>query len=140
MRGGIPERDLDALGDYWGSCLRCAPRLNPLRPGYFQLKTPIAEVKPAILGHPEFVAFNDSAIKLFEGWKDANTPGLKTFAKDGHPKAKPFPRASSLTFDGPINAQGAMRPSCRSAPTKVVVFQWPQGTGATRRWPRGHRP
>src|SRR5580700_6174068 len=84
LRGGIPERDLDALGAYW----RIMPALRatlfePLRPGYFQLKTPIAEVKPAILGHPEFVAFNDSAIKLFEGWKDANTPRLKTFAKDG---------------------------------------------------------
>jgi hypothetical protein len=88
LRGGIPKRDLDALGDYWRimPALRAA-LFEPLRPGYFQLKTPIAEVKPAILGHPEFVAFNESAIKVFEGWKDANTPRLKTFAKDGHPKA-----------------------------------------------------
>jgi type I restriction enzyme M protein len=100
LRGGIPERDLDALGDYW----RIMPALRatlfePLRPGYFQLKTPIAEVKPAILGHPEFVAFNDSAIKLFEGWKDANTPRLKTFAKDGHPKALIQTLSESLLSD-----------------------------------------
>ena len=100
LRGGIPERDLDALGGYW----RIMPALRatlfePLRPGYFQLKTPIAEVKPAILGHPEFVAFNDSAIKLFEGWKDANTPRLKTFAKDGHPKALIQTLSESLLSD-----------------------------------------
>ena len=31
-------------------------------------------------------------------------------------------------------------PPRRSAPTKVVVFQWPCGTLARRRWPRGARP
>ena len=57
-----------------------AALFEPLRPGYFQLKTPIAEVKLAILGHPEFPAFNDSAIKLFDGWKDgehATPEGLR---------------------------------------------------------------
>jgi type I restriction system adenine methylase HsdM len=69
------------------------PRLHlsaggPLvRPGYSALKLPIAEVKPAILGHTEFTAFNDSVIKLFAKWKTAAVLQLKGFAKDGHPKA-----------------------------------------------------
>ena len=100
LRGGIPERDLDGLGDYWRimPALRAA-LFEPLRPGYFQLKTPIAEVKPAIFGHPEFVAFNDSAVKLFEGWKDANTPHLKAFTKDSHPKALIETISESLLAD-----------------------------------------
>ena len=88
LRGGIPERDLDALGNYWKIMpgLRAALFEKFDRPGYSGLKLPIAEVKPAIFGHPEFTAFHDSATKLFVQWKKVNTPLLKGFAKDGHPK------------------------------------------------------
>lgn len=56
------------------------------RPGYTYLRLPIAEVKPAILNHAEFRAYNDSATKLFIKWEKASTPQLKGFARDGHPK------------------------------------------------------
>ena len=100
LRGGIPDRDLDALGSYWKvmPALRAA-LFEPLRPGYSQLKTPLAEVKPAILGHPEFVAFNEDATKLFEAWKAANMPLLKGFAKDGPPKALIETLSESLLAD-----------------------------------------
>ena len=93
-----------------GSCLRCAPRLKPLRPGYFQLKTPIAEVKPAILGQPEFVAFNDSAIKLFEGWKDANTPGRTRIDGEASPRSKISIRPQAAQSQN-ICRSSMMRPS-----------------------------
>jgi type I restriction enzyme M protein len=88
LRGGIPERDLDALGNYWKIMpgLRAALFENFNRPGYCQLRFPIAEVKPAIFGHAEFTAFHESATRLFTKWKQASTPLLKGFAKDGHPK------------------------------------------------------
>src|SRR3984885_3798961 len=35
---------------------------------------------------------------------------------------------------------GAVMPVSRSAPTKVVVFQWPWGTLMRSLWPRGARP
>jgi len=35
---------------------------------------------------------------------------------------------------------GAVRPVRRNAPVKVVVFQWPCGTGARQRCPRFARP
>src|ERR1700752_3770952 len=35
---------------------------------------------------------------------------------------------------------GAVNPSSRKAAVKVVVFQWPCGTEARHRWPRGDRP
>jgi type I restriction enzyme M protein len=50
------------------------------------LRLPIAEVKSAIFGHPEFTAFQNSANGLFRRWKKAHLPQLKGFAKDGHPK------------------------------------------------------
>lgn len=40
----------------------------------------------------------------------------------------------------PSKTAGAVSPSARRAPTKVVVFQWPCGTDATSRVPRFDRP
>jgi len=68
LRGGIPERDLDALGHYWKIMpgLRAALFAKFNRPGYAALKLPIAEVKPAIFAHPEFTAFTTKARNLIE--------------------------------------------------------------------------
>jgi len=88
LRGGIPERDLDALGNYW----TIMPGLRAVlyepfgRPGYQQLRLSIAEVKPAIFGHAEFTAFHALATTRFANWQQASTPLLKGFAKDGLPK------------------------------------------------------
>ena len=87
LRGGIPERDLDALGDYWKIMpgLR-ATLFGTLRPGYSTLTLPITEVKPAIFGHPEFTAFNSQATALYTQWQSTSLPLLKGHEKDGHPK------------------------------------------------------
>ena len=123
LRGGIPQRDLDALGDYWrvipgvraalfsaqppGEApgvrermasyeLHAATRASSAlaspavaiseRPGYAWLQLPIAKVRAAIFGHPEFAAFVASVNRLFDRWKTANTPVLKGFNQGGHPK------------------------------------------------------
>ena len=88
LRGGIPERDLDALSNYWKIMrgLRTALFEKFDRPGYSALKLPIAEVKPAIFSHPEFTAFTATAKKLFTKWQEASVPLLKGFGRDGHPK------------------------------------------------------
>lgn len=88
LRGGIPERDIEALGAYWKVMpnLRAALFKSAGRKGYVQLKVPLADVKPSIFGHAEFKAFHAAATELFDKWKKANTPRLKGFAKDGHPK------------------------------------------------------
>jgi type I restriction enzyme M protein len=89
LRGGIPERDLDALGAYW----KVLPSVRGLlfesvgRPGYARLKPPLVAVKPAILGHPEFATFQQKATEGFAAWRKATTPRLTGFGKDGHPKA-----------------------------------------------------
>lgn len=88
LNGGIPERDLDALVDYWQVLPGVRASLfAALRPGYAQLMLALAEVKPAIFSHAEFAAFNAQASARFQGWRDATTPLLTGFAKDSHPKA-----------------------------------------------------
>ena len=88
LRGGIPERDLDALGDYWQvlPAVRDALFQSAGRAGYAQLRQPIADVKPAIFGHAEFAAFIANTTALFARWKDANLQRLKGFDQNSHPK------------------------------------------------------
>lgn len=101
LRGGIPERDLDAFADDWKVMpgLRAALLQPFTRPGYSQLRLPAAEVKAAIFGHPEFTAFHGSVTATFDRWKRANTPYLKGYAKDGHPKALIETVSESLLAD-----------------------------------------
>jgi type I restriction enzyme M protein len=88
LRGGIPQRDIDALASYWDvfPTVRTALFKKAARVGYCQMKLAIADVKPAIFGHPEFTEFKTGVDKLFTKWKKANTPRLKGFTQDGHPK------------------------------------------------------
>ncbi len=89
LRGGISERDLDALVAYWKvlPTVRAALFESAGRPAYAQLKLPLAEVKLAILGHAEFAAFQQTVTELFADWRKTATPCLTGFDKDGHPKA-----------------------------------------------------
>ena len=89
LRGGIPDRDIDALAPYWQiiPAVRAALFKKADRPGFCQMKLAIADVKSAIFGHPEFTAFKTGVDKFFAQWKATNTPRLKSFAQDGHPKA-----------------------------------------------------
>ncbi|MEW6363228.1 MAG: type I restriction-modification system subunit M [Acidobacteriota bacterium] len=89
LRGGLPERDIDALDRFWQVIpgVRITLFEAAGRPGYSRLRLPIAEVKPAILRHAEFTTFTESVNRLFGEWKRASTPALKSFAQDGHPKA-----------------------------------------------------
>ena len=87
LRGGIPERDLDALGHYWKIMPGVRAALfEPLRPGYSALRIPQSEIKTVIFAHPEFTAFTTQAKTLFTKWQTAAVPQLKALAKDGHPK------------------------------------------------------
>jgi type I restriction enzyme M protein len=89
LRGGIPERDLDALDAYW----QVLPAVRSMlfesagRPGYARLNLPIAEVKAAVLGHGEFAVFQKKALQHFHDWRTAAVKRLTAFDKDGHPKA-----------------------------------------------------
>ena len=89
LRGGIPERDIDAFNDYWHvmPALRAALFKPANHPGYFELVS--HEVKPVIFAHPQFTAFKAGVDTLFNQWLASSTPQLKRFGVDktsSHPK------------------------------------------------------
>jgi type I restriction enzyme M protein len=89
LRGGIPDRDVDALDPYW----QVVPAVRPLlfqsagRADFSRLRLPAGEIKAAIFGHAEFVVFKASVTALFEKWKKAKAPRLKAIKSADHPKA-----------------------------------------------------
>jgi type I restriction enzyme M protein len=88
LHGGIPERDLDALADYWQvlPSMRAA-LLTTLRPGYSRLTLPMPDIKPAIFAHAEFIAFQQSAQQRFDQWRQNDyTPQLRNFDLGSPPK------------------------------------------------------
>lgn len=69
LAGGIPERDVAALDNYW----QVLPSLRgslfaPLRPGYLKAKVGARDVKSTILNHSEFTAFTTMATAPFANW------------------------------------------------------------------------
>lgn len=89
LRGGIPERDIEALDRYWRVIpdVRAALFTAADRPGYCELKHPIADVKRVILDHPQFFEFRETVDARFNQWKASCLPRLNGFDVDGHPKA-----------------------------------------------------
>ncbi len=89
LRGGIPERDLDALDRYWKVFPSVRQHLFESfgRPGYSRLRVPPGEVKAAIFAHPEFTSFNATVNKLFSKWSAENTQRLLGVARGDKPKA-----------------------------------------------------
>jgi len=88
LYGGIPDRDLEALGSYWEvfPSIRAELFRSAGCAGYSQLKVAATEVKAAIFGHPEFTAYNQSVSARFEQWKAVSTPRLTGVAVGDHPK------------------------------------------------------
>jgi type I restriction enzyme M protein len=88
LRGGIPDRDIDALGRYWEVLpgVREALFESAGREGYSQLRVPQPDIKATIFDHPEFVAFTASVTKDFDAWRSANRPRLRSIAVGDKPK------------------------------------------------------
>src|SRR2546421_1569139 len=68
LLGGIPNRDIDALDNYWQVFPTLKQQLFAAgqRTGYSQLGVEHVEVKQIIFTHPEFVAYNQAVTALFE--------------------------------------------------------------------------
>lgn len=89
LKGGIPNADIEALSPYWKVCptLRQSLFKDSQRPGYSELAIAVPEIKPAILEHPEFIAFRDRVLATFAKWRDKVTPVVKRISKSDRPKA-----------------------------------------------------
>lgn len=69
LKGGIPNRDIDALAPYW----QVFPTLRrelfaPARAGYSRALVEASKVKATILAHPEFADFKAAALAPFTRW------------------------------------------------------------------------
>jgi type I restriction enzyme M protein len=88
LRGGIPERDVEALAPYWKVFPGVRDTLfAPLRPGYLKLKVVPAAIKTTIFEHSEFAAWSDKTRKLFTAWRTETEPKLLALKAGSHPKA-----------------------------------------------------
>jgi len=87
LNGGIPERDIDAFAADWQAMptLRSA-LFAPLRPGYMRLCKPVAEVRQAIVAHPQFHRVRNKVDTLLDKWQQAVTPLLIGIQPGDKPK------------------------------------------------------
>ena len=86
LHGGIPERDIDALGSYWKAFPGLRSTLfRPNRPGYLDLAIDIADVQQTILDSAEFKAFAEQAQSLVEDWFAIHRPELENITADTRP-------------------------------------------------------
>jgi type I restriction enzyme M protein len=88
LLGGIPNRDVDALQDYWTVCPSLKGELfcESKRAGYSELKIGQGEVRNAIYTHHEFAAYREEVDALFNQWRKRNTPILKGLEIGAKPK------------------------------------------------------
>ncbi len=87
LRGGIPQRDIDALEQYWVVCPQLRQALfAPNRPGYLNLAVDKAAIKPTIYEHPEFVAYIERMNALFVKWRKKNATALRALQAGCKPK------------------------------------------------------
>lgn len=87
LHGGIPTRDIDALGDYWDICPELRAALFTVnRPGYHNLLVEAAQLKPTIHGHSQFAAFIAGLEAHFETWRESAAASLRQLKIDCLPK------------------------------------------------------
>jgi type I restriction enzyme M protein len=97
LRGGIPERDTDALQAYWQVCPQLREVLfQPLRPGYLELAVPPAELKATITAHPQFAGFLAGMAEHFAAWRQQAAAQLLALEAGCHPKVVIAELAESL--------------------------------------------
>ncbi len=78
LHGGIPERDLDALGGYWEAFPSLRVSLfKPNRPGYSDLAVEVTEVQELIGDSGEFKAFAAAVGQKVDEWFASHSSDLQ---------------------------------------------------------------
>ena len=86
LRGGIPDRDLDALSPYWDAFPTLRSTLfKPNRPGYSDLAIEIDQVQQAILDSEEFKAFAHNVQGRLRAWFTRFRPVLEAIDRNTKP-------------------------------------------------------
>ena len=79
LRGGIPDRDINALGDYWEVFPGLRSRLfSPNgREGYSDVRVEAGEVRSVVLENEEFKAYRDRIRRVLGDWRQEHAPRLR---------------------------------------------------------------
>ena len=84
LNGGIPNRDLDAIQDYWDALpgLRSA-LLQPIpdRPGYSDLRVEKQELRRRINEHSTYTSYRDHFRTKVDRWSQQHEPRLRAIQK-----------------------------------------------------------
>ena len=89
LLGGIPDRDIAALENYWQvfPTLKTSLFVASSRQGYSDLAVSPNETKLTVFGHPEFTQFNQTVTALFDRWKQSHLDDLLNIELESKPKA-----------------------------------------------------
>lgn len=88
LKGGVPNRDIDALSAFWDVMPTLRRTLfgpNP-RAGYSDPLIEPEEVRSTIRQHPEFEAFRTEIHNILAGWANAHTDAMHGIQQGDHPK------------------------------------------------------
>jgi type I restriction enzyme M protein len=88
LYGGVPERDVDALGDFWAvmPTLRVTLFGPNARAGYADPLVAPDQVRATIRNHSDFAAFRAQVTGILDSWITVNTPALRGIQQGDHPK------------------------------------------------------
>lgn len=88
LKGGIPQRDIEALSKYWQvwTTLKDELFVETQRVGYYNLKVDTTEIKTKIFENPQFKAYSNRTTEKFEKWKNTISPSLYNLQVGSKPK------------------------------------------------------
>ena len=87
LKGGIPNRDLDALGEYWDAFPNLRSELfRPLRQGYSELTVEPDQVAKVIEESEDVKAFTSSVSKSVEDWWSSHRAQLDAIDSQTRPQ------------------------------------------------------
>ena len=88
LQGGIPNQDIDALGDYWEVFPAIRSRLfSPNgREGYGDARVEADEVRSVILEHEEFKSYAGRIRQVLDAWRQEHAPRLRRLQVGDLPK------------------------------------------------------
>ncbi|MGJ0203040.1 type I restriction-modification system subunit M [Leucobacter sp. gxy201] len=88
INGGIPDRDLDALAEYWEPFPQLRSQLfKPNRPGYSDLAVDVNEVQQTILDAPGFAELQAQVRGIVSDWFNAHRNKLVGIDSSTNPAA-----------------------------------------------------
>jgi type I restriction enzyme M protein len=86
LHGGIPDRDLNALAEYWEAFPQLRDHLfKPNRPGYNDLAVDVTEVQQVILDAPDFHKLRDDVSSIVGEWFAAHRERLACVTAETKP-------------------------------------------------------